>query len=298
MSIFPGFEVIAAVGAIDKGLRSLVPVDCRLGYSLRRRPEPRQPKGRLQGQSGNWTRCEVVVSRSFRTLAVYGALGLGCSGSLAASAERSLQEPWRDPYTLVLPSPEQYKLAGPQADSVPSSSVASPRSLSPALGARPFDREIAKAAGDFRVDPALVHAVIKVESGYNVGALSPKGAQGLMQLLPDTARRFGVATADLLWKPERNIRAGVAYLRSLLDLFDQDLALVLAAYNAGENAVLRHGRRIPPFPETQDYVPKVLAIYERLRPPIQPDALPNPAKRVRIQYPPPLPEAQPDSPPR
>lgn len=212
----------------------------------------------------------------------------------SAGSPEAPQGQWRDPYTLSLPSPEQYSLGIQQTDTA--SSAVKPSTSASDLTTHPFQREIAKAANEYKVDPALVHAVIQVESGYNAGARSPKGAQGLMQLLPETASRFGVASADLLWKPERNIRAGVAYLSSLLEMFGQDLALVLAAYNAGENAVLRYGRKIPPFPETRDYVPKVLAIYRRLRPLPEPEPLPATATRIRIQYPPPLPEAQPETP--
>lgn len=237
-----------------------------------------------------------MVTRNWVLLALVWVFSEGFLGPANAGSQQAMHDGWRDPYALNLPSPEQYKLTMPQADtSPPSLTQITPE---PGLSRHPFQREIAKAADEFKVDPALVHAVIQAESGYNASARSPKGAQGLMQLLPETAKRFGVATADLLWKPERNIRAGVAYLSSLLELFEQDLALVLAAYNAGENAVLRYGRQIPPFPETRDYVPKVLAIYNRLKPPLEPAAAFVPTARVRIQYPPPLAEAQPDGPSR
>ena len=94
-----------------------------------------------------------------------------------------------------------------------------------------------------------------MESSYDARAVSPKGAKGLMQLMPDTARRFGVSDP---FDPEQNVRAGATYLRSLLDLFKGDTRLALAAYNAGENAVIRSGNRIPAFAETQAYVPRVL----------------------------------------
>lgn len=151
------------------------------------------------------------------------------------------------PYRLLLRSREA--LPAPPAGAV-------------ALGARPFAGEITAAASRFRLDPALLHAVITVESGYNPDAVSPKGAMGLMQLIPDTARRYGVANPRA---PEENLRGGAQYLRDLLTLFDDNLQLALAAYNAGEQAVLRHGSRIPPFPETRDYVRKVEALYRRLR---------------------------------
>ncbi len=118
-------------------------------------------------------------------------------------------------------------------------------------------RAIAEEVG---VDAHLLHAVIQVESGYNTQARSPKGAQGLMQLIPATAERFGVNNAD---DPESNIRGGARYLKNLLDLFNNDLHLALAAYNAGEGAVQKHNNTIPPYPETQSYVARVLSILEQ-----------------------------------
>lgn len=112
-----------------------------------------------------------------------------------------------------------------------------------------------------RVSPALVLAVIAVESSGRSGAVSDKGAQGLMQLMPDTARRFGVE--DSL-TPQENIRGGVAYLNWLIEEFDGDTMLALAGYNAGENAVKKH-KGIPPYAETRDYVPKVLAAFDVAR---------------------------------
>ncbi len=126
---------------------------------------------------------------------------------------------------------------------------------------RPFHAEIVSAGHSAGVEPALLHAVISVESGYRNGAVSPKGATGLMQLMPATAHRYGLIDAR---DPVGNIRAGARYLRDLLSMFDNNLELALAAYNAGENAVLRFGRRIPPFSETRRYVPLVLAHYARL----------------------------------
>jgi soluble lytic murein transglycosylase-like protein len=103
--------------------------------------------------------------------------------------------------------------------------------------------------------PELLHAVIRTESAYKPDALSHAGACGLMQLMPATAERFRVSE---IWDPAQNIEGGAAYLRFLLDLFDNDLRLALAGYNAGEGAVKRYGNQIPPFPETQNYVRKVL----------------------------------------
>jgi len=128
---------------------------------------------------------------------------------------------------------------------------------------KPYSTEIHLAAQDANIDPALVHAVISVESGYDAAARSPKGAIGLMQVMPETAMRYGIK--DPAKSPAANLRAGTRYLRDLMQQFDGRLDLVLAAYNAGENAVLRYGRQIPPFKETQQYVPKVLSKYREWR---------------------------------
>jgi soluble lytic murein transglycosylase-like protein len=125
-----------------------------------------------------------------------------------------------------------------------------------------FGPLIADAAQAYQMDTALLHAVITAESGYDPGAVSKKGALGLMQLMPETARRYGVA--DPL-DPLQNIHGGAQYLRDLLRMFDRDLPLALAAYNAGENAVRKYGNRVPPYRETASYVPKVLKIYNRYR---------------------------------
>jgi soluble lytic murein transglycosylase-like protein len=115
------------------------------------------------------------------------------------------------------------------------------------------------------IDPLLLHAIARVESGHNSSAVSPAGARGVMQLMPATASRFGVATAQALHDAPTNVAASAAYLKTLQQRFGNDLALVLAAYNAGEGAVERHGRRVPPYPETQGYVRNVLAEYALLR---------------------------------
>jgi len=117
---------------------------------------------------------------------------------------------------------------------------------------------IERAARRHGLDPLLLHAVIRAESGYDANAQSARGAVGLMQLLPATARRYG---ADDLLDPRKNVDAGARYLRHLLALFEDDLELALAGYNAGESAVLRAGRRVPDYPQTLAYVPKVLGFY-------------------------------------
>jgi soluble lytic murein transglycosylase-like protein len=121
---------------------------------------------------------------------------------------------------------------------------------------------IDRAASDSRLRPALIHAVVRAESAYRHDAVSSKGAVGLMQLMPATAERYGV---DNRTDPAQNLRGGSEYLRDLLEMFDNDLQLALAAYNAGENAVIRYGRRIPPYPETQDYVRKVIGFYNAMK---------------------------------
>jgi soluble lytic murein transglycosylase-like protein len=124
-----------------------------------------------------------------------------------------------------------------------------------------FDPIIEKAASSHDMEAALLRAVIVVESGFNENAVSSAGAQGLMQLMPATAKRFGVSDT---FDPAQNVNAGAQYLRELIDRYENDLELALAAYNAGENAVERYGRQVPPFKETRRYVPKVLKIYNSL----------------------------------
>lgn len=121
---------------------------------------------------------------------------------------------------------------------------------------------VEEAARTYQVDAALLHAVISAESGYNPAAVSHKGAAGLMQLMPETARRYGVTNS---FDPAQNVRGGAKYLSYLLQLFDNNSELAVAAYNAGENAVIRHGYRIPPYRETLSYVPKVLKLQKIYR---------------------------------
>ena len=135
----------------------------------------------------------------------------------------------------------------------------------PLLAGRPYRASIAAAAVKQNLDPALVHAVVAAESNYRADAVSPAGAIGLMQILPETASRYGVRAEDLA-RPESNLRAGTRYLADLLRMFSGDLELALAGYNAGEYAVIRAGRRIPPYSATRAYVPRVLELYEQLRP--------------------------------
>ena len=121
-----------------------------------------------------------------------------------------------------------------------------------ALGSQ-FGAIVERIAAEQSVPPELLHSVIQVESNYNPGAVSPKGAQGLMQLMPETARRFGVPNS---FDPVENIQGGAKYLKYLLELYKGDYPSALAAYNAGEKAVAKYGG-IPPYAETQNYVAQV-----------------------------------------
>lgn len=123
------------------------------------------------------------------------------------------------------------------------------------------------------IDYELLQALIATESGFDARAVSPKGAVGLMQLIPPTAERYGVhsdknsAVSQKLTDPKTNIRAGASYLRDLIDMFPGQLELAVAAYNAGEGAVQRAGKRIPNYPETRNYVKTVMQLYNHLKPP-------------------------------
>ena len=121
----------------------------------------------------------------------------------------------------------------------------------------PYDKMIERYAEVYNVDPVLVRAVIQVESDFNPRCVSKKGARGLMQLIPETAHRYGVKD---IFDPEDNIRGGVHYLSDLLVMFNSDLQRALAAYNAGEGAVTRYGG-IPPYEETSTYVQRALTVY-------------------------------------
>jgi len=129
-------------------------------------------------------------------------------------------------------------------------------------GMRRYAAEIEAVAAEFGLAPELLHAVIEVESSYDPRAVSPRGAAGLMQLMPATARGLGVVDR---FDPRANLRGGARLLQSLLGAFDGNLQLALAAYNAGAGAVRRHGMRVPPYAETVEYVDAVLRRFERLR---------------------------------
>ncbi len=192
-----------------------------------------------------------------------------CAAMGAAAADSATIAPHS--YRLILANADHFRLA--QRDGyapVPAPGKGSDAAIPANLAAMPFAAEIQSAARQAALDPALVHALIHVESRHNPVARSPKGALGLMQLLPETASRYGVT--DPMRSVEENLRAGTRYLRDLMNLFDSRIDLVLAAYNAGENAVMRHGQKIPPYRETRQYVPAVLEKYREWQepPPIEP----------------------------
>ena len=159
--------------------------------------------------------------------------------------------------------PQQPRVHRPAAAPSPSASrgSASPASLKQPLRAVSLAPSIDAVARKHDIDPLLLHAIAHVESRHDPAARSHAGALGVMQVMPATARRFGVAEKHALHVADTNLEVSAAYLKTLQQRFGLDLPLVLAAYNAGEGAVERHGRRIPPYAETRDYVQRVLQQY-------------------------------------
>jgi soluble lytic murein transglycosylase-like protein len=195
---------------------------------------------------------------TFVTFALFGPVMALATGGIYTfvNAEGEL-------YLSNVPDDERYQMLDPPAAPPRAEDRAEPARPQAAPDVkRPYSTVVNSIAVRYGIEEALLHAVISVESGYNARAVSKAGAAGLMQLMPETAKRYGVAD---IFDPHDNIRAGAHYLRDLLKLFNNDLALALAAYNAGEGAVLKHGRRIPPYRETVAYVPRVLDFYQRLR---------------------------------
>jgi len=155
------------------------------------------------------------------------------------------------------PKNSRYKLILQGGIQVPSFlvSIDSPSPKKRKFKYKTLIQEVATSIG---LEPALLHAVIQIESAYNPKAVSSKGAVGLMQLMPGTAKRFGVKKRT---DASANVYGGARYLRHLLTLFDNNIELTLAAYNAGENAVKRYNNQIPPYRETKNYVKKVMKLY-------------------------------------
>jgi soluble lytic murein transglycosylase-like protein len=164
---------------------------------------------------------------------------------------------WRDANGTLVLSDRRLDTEATTYDVPDAPAVRTTRPAAQSSGYEPFEPLVQAHATRTGIRPDLVRAVIQVESGFNPHATSPKGAMGLMQLMPATARELGVVNP---YDPEENIRGGTTYLRQLLDRYEGNEELALAAYNAGFNSVDRHGGRIPPYQETQDYVRKVGAV--------------------------------------
>jgi soluble lytic murein transglycosylase-like protein len=195
---------------------------------------------------------------SFKTLIFLGMM-LGAASTGAHSKIYTYLDSDGVRHYTDVPDDNRYKLLALSSHDITQSGD----HYDPAVLARAtqYDSIIEKAAVSAAVEPNLLRAVIVVESGFNSRAVSKRGAVGLMQLMPATASRFGVANR---YDPIQNIRGGAAYLKFLMDRFGHDMRLALAAYNAGEEAVDRNGGQIPPFSETMAYVPRVMKIYRML----------------------------------
>ncbi len=182
-----------------------------------------------------------------------GAVALLFSG-LALPAQAQIYT-WRDASgNLVLSNKRPAATAATTSYSVPAAESVRATRYAPAERGRQYDELIDEHCRRNGVRTALVRAVMQVESAFNPYARSPKGALGLMQLMPATMRQFGVTNA---FNPAENVRAGVAYLRALLDRYQNNEELALAAYNAGPGAVDKHGLTVPPYRETKNYVAQI-----------------------------------------
>ena len=144
-------------------------------------------------------------------------------------------------------------------------------------GSSDIDNFIVESGKRNAVDPLLLYSIMHQESSFKTRAMSYKGARGLMQLMPPTAVRFGVTN---IWDPKQNIEGGARYMRFLLDLFDGDVRLALAGYNAGEGAVMKYGYKVPPYSETQEYVRRIGQRYSMIR---DPQAAANASQLTREQ---------------
>ena len=191
-----------------------------------------------------------AVACSLLAFAIAGQCQIYVSSAAPASAETALVlSNFRSDITPVL-------LVGQGQRKAIETAKVNARSASRSCASRrQFSELIDGVSRSVDISPDLLHAVILAESNYDVAAVSPRGAIGLMQLMPTTAARFGVANPFIA---KDNIFAGARYLKWLVGYFDEDLELVLAAYNAGEQAVMKAGRKIPPYPETRAYVRRIM----------------------------------------
>lgn len=180
--------------------------------------------------------------------------------------------------------------AAPRPSAAPALSMAAGTALEGfSTGDANVDRFIVESSNRHGVDPLLIYSVMHRESSFKRFALSHKGARGLMQLMPATAARLGVRD---IFDPRQNIEGGVKYIRFLLDLFDGDVRLALAGYNAGEGAVLKYRRNVPPYRETQEYVRRISERYALMRDPSTARLAPRVSRtqiaRLKAAEPPPL----------
>lgn len=200
------------------------------------------------------------------------ALGLGL-GSVIPPAAVSMPA---DQPSASMQTTMQTTVQAPETPAAPALPAPSPLHLLDTHGvpSGPFGVLIYEAASRYSLNPHLVAAIVRVESSFNPRALSRKGACGLMQLLPETARRFGLHRKDL-FDPAKNLDAGARYLKWLADRFGHDPVRVLAAYNAGEGAVQRYGG-VPPYRETRNYVDRIFSLLGLSKEPEAPKAAPVP----------------------
>ncbi len=178
--------------------------------------------------------------------------------------------------SVIVTSRQVNSRAVPRPVSTPPAPPATSTSVRPASPAAPpagIEEAVERAAQEHSLPPELIHSVIKVESNYDPFAVSGKGALGLMQLIPATARRFGVSD---VFDPSDNIQGGAKYLKYLLELYHENYVLALAAYNAGEGAVAKYGS-VPPYAETRNYVQSVAAQWKKAQAESRPKARPEPA---------------------
>jgi soluble lytic murein transglycosylase-like protein len=194
----------------------------------------------------------LALLASSPSMAQIYASAPGPDSSVVLSNFRSNETP-----ILLVDAAAAYRESAPAALARRSrGSLVAPTALPLPAASVEINQLIQDVAAQVQIAPELLHAVIAAESRYNPRAVSPRGAIGLMQLLPATANRFGIRDPFVA---RDNVFAGASYLKWLMGEFQDDLELVLAAYNAGEQAVVKAGGRIPPYPETQAYVPRVLA---------------------------------------
>lgn len=236
-----------SVHGAEAALAGATPAACAAGWDQLLTPAQREEQSRLR-------RCSAAVGKPSRPV-LAAQLGVYKYSSSRLLDVRAVGTQRTGMGIAPRPSvPASRPL--PRAGDPPKVRANGPASLAPLVD---------HAAREHDIDPLLLHSIARVESRHRPDAVSHAGARGLMQVILPTARRFGVEGADQLHDPQTNLQVSARYLKTLQQRFGNDLELVLAAYNAGEGAVEKHGRRIPPYRETQEYVRKVLSEYALLR---------------------------------